>query len=125
MAIPIIKGGSAELPSQSLEDRFVRQEEEVAPQQPASSPASSGILQDIANTTPEQIAEITQAASGLAPDLINPEQQSNDDRFLVPDMATNAQTGNQRYRRVTPPVRKQELSVAAQSEAGGNIRSRA
>jgi hypothetical protein len=124
MAIPVIKGGSAELPSQTLEDRFVTTEQ-VSPQQEAPAPQSTGILQDIANTTPEQIAEITQVnASELAPDLILPEQQENDNRFLVPDMATRAQTENQRFNRVTP-VQLPRVTVAAQSEAGGNLRSRA
>ena len=124
MAIPVIKGGSAELPSQTLEDRFVTTEQ-VSPQQEAPAPQSTGILQDIANTTPEQIAEITQVnASELAPDLILPEQQESDNRFLVPDMATRAQTENQRFNRVTP-VQLPRVTVAAQSEAGGNLRSRA
>ncbi|MDB4351824.1 hypothetical protein OAB94_01985 [Flavobacteriaceae bacterium] len=124
MAIPVIKGGSAELPSQTLEDRFATTEQ-VPPQQEAPAPQSTGILQDIADTTPEQIAAITQVdASELTPDLIIPEQQGNDNRFLVPDMATRAQTDNQRYNRITP-VQPPKVTVAAQSEAGGNIRSRA
>lgn len=124
MAIPVIKGGSAELPSQTLEDRFVTTEQ-ASPQQEAPAPQSTGILQDIANTTPEQIAAITQVdASEVVPDLILPEQQENDNRFLVPDMATRAQTETQRYSRVTP-VQLPKVTVAAQSEAGGNIRSRA
>lgn len=124
MAIPVIKGGSAELPSQTLEDRFATTEQ-VPPQQAAPAPQSTGILQDIANTTPEQIAAITQVdASELTPDLIIPEQQGNDNRFLVPDMATRAKTDNQRYNRITP-VQPPKVTVAAQSEAGGNLRSRA
>ena len=124
MAIPVIKGGSAELPSQTLEDRFATTEQ-VPPQQEAPAPQSTGILQDIANTTPEQIAAITQVdASELTPDLIIPEQQGNDNRFLVPDMATRAKTDNQRYNRITP-VQPPKVTVAAQSEAGGNLRSRA
>ena len=124
MAIPVIKGGSAELPSQTLEDRFATTEQ-VPPQQEEPAPQSTGILQDIANTTPEQIAAITQVdASELTPDLIIPEQQGNDNRFLVPDMATRAKTDNQRYNRITP-VQPPKVTVAAQSEAGGNLRSRA
>ena len=124
MAIPVIKGGSAELPSQTLEDRFATTEQ-VPPQQEESAPQSTGILQDIANTTPEQIAAITQVdASELTPDLIIPEQQGNDNRFLVPDMATRAKTDNQRYNRITP-VQPLKVTVAAQAEAGGNLRSRA
>ena len=124
MAIPVIKGGSAELPSQTLEDRFATTEQ-VPPQQEEPAPQLTGILQDIANTTPEQIAAITQVdASELTPDLIIPEQQENDNRFLVPDMATRAQTENQRFNRVTP-VQLPKVTVAAQSEAGGNLRSRA
>jgi len=127
MAIPIIKGGSAELPSQALEDRFTTQEE-VTPQEQVETPSQlTGILQDIANTTPEQFAAITEVnASEINPDLILPDQvlPENDDRFLVPDMATRAKTDSQRYSRITP-VQLPNVTVAAQSESGGNIRSRA
>lgn len=127
MAIPIIKGGSTELPSQALEDRFVTQEE-VTPQEQVETPSQlTGILQDIANTTPEQFAAITEVnASDLTPDLILPDQvlPENDDRFLVPDMATRAKAPSQKYNRISP-VQPPNVTVAAQDEAGGNIRSRA
>lgn len=132
MAIPLIKGGSAELPSQSLEDRFVT-DNQVAPQQEVPTGQPSGILQDIANTTPEQIAALTQVNASIdvseaTPDLILPETQDDSGRFLVSDIKTRAQTlEGQRYNRVTPRsnITLPNLTVSAQSEADGNIRSRA